>query len=72
MSRCARCGGKEHDPSCPNAEKPMFSGDSRQDGMIEVHSDGSLYVSAGDPFYDFELDAGDARKLAEAILAKQR
>jgi glucose/arabinose dehydrogenase len=72
MGRCERCGGKQHDPSCPNAEKPLFSGDAKHGGMIVVHSDGSLYVSAGDDYYDFELDADDARKLAEVILARTK
>lgn len=66
------CGGKTHAWDCPAGPSPQIDSSSRPIGTIIVREDGSLDVRVEDDHYDFEIDADSARKLAEAILAKQR
>lgn len=69
MSRCDHCGAKDHDPTCPNAESPTFDFET---GQVRVNADGSIDVLIENDYYNIAIDADDARKIAEAVLAKQR
>lgn len=80
MSRCERCGGKDHSTGGHDAavaadlvfwfeREPAKPGDAR--AYVDVHAEG-LLLRVDDDHFDGELTKPEALALANAIIARYR